>query len=179
MISSSVFIFRSLFSSQRTIKQGLLYSLIWPIVSKGYDHMVNREKEYETGYKMTIIMLINLLTALVYVCIYIHACMLSHSVVSNSVTPWTVAHQAPLSMEFFRQEYWSGLPFPPPGDLPNPGIKPTSPVSPELADGFFTTEPPGKPVKTPTPNSSNFDQWLKASFPYLEVHLSGDWRAWN
>ena len=43
-------------------------------------------------------------------------------------TPWTVAHQAPLSMGFSRQEYWSGLPFPPPGDLPNPGIKPASPV---------------------------------------------------
>ena len=44
------------------------------------------------------------------------------------VTPWTVARQAPLSMEFSRQEYWSGLPFPSPGDLPNPGIKPGSPA---------------------------------------------------
>ena len=43
-------------------------------------------------------------------------------------TPWTVAHQAPLSMEFSRQEYWSGLPFPSPGDLPNPGIEPSSPA---------------------------------------------------
>ena len=66
----------------------------------------------------------------------------SHEVVSNSfATPWTVAHQAPLPMGFFRQEYWSGLPFPSPGDLPNPGIKP---VFPALAGGFFTTEPPGK-----------------------------------
>jgi len=49
--------------------------------------------------------------------------------VSNSfATPWTVAHQAPLSMEFSRQEYWSGLPFPPPGDFPDPGIKPVSPA---------------------------------------------------
>ena len=48
------------------------------------------------------------------------------------VTPWTVSHQAPLSMEFSRQEYWSGLPFPIPGDLPNPKIEPTSPVSPAL-----------------------------------------------
>ena len=64
------------------------------------------------------------------------------------VTLWTVAHQAPLSMEFPRQEYWSGWPFPPPGDLPNPGVEPTSPVSPVspvLAGRFFTTEPPGKP----------------------------------
>ena len=52
------------------------------------------------------------------------------------------AHQAPLSMGFFRQEYWSGLPFPSPGDLANSGIEPTSPA---LADGFFTTEPPVKP----------------------------------
>ena len=52
--------------------------------------------------------------------------VLSHSVMFDSVTPWTVAHQAPLSMDFSRQEYWSGLPCPPPGDLPDPGIKPLS-----------------------------------------------------
>ena len=55
---------------------------------------------------------------------------------------WTVASQALLSMGFPRKEYWSGLPFPSPGDLPDPRIKPKSPV---LASGFFTTEPPGKP----------------------------------
>ena len=60
-------------------------------------------------------------------------------------TPWTVAHQAPLSMGFPRQEYWSGLPFPSPGYLPNLGIKPASPASPALAGRFFTTELPGKP----------------------------------
>ena len=54
--------------------------------------------------------------------------MLTHSVVSNSVTPWTVAHQAPLSMEFSWQEYWSGLPCPSPGYLSNPGIKLRSPA---------------------------------------------------
>ena len=57
------------------------------------------------------------------------------------VTPWTVAHQAPLSMEFSRQEHWDGSPFPPPGDLPNPGIKPMPPTSPALASRFFTTSP--------------------------------------
>ena len=57
-------------------------------------------------------------------------------------TPWIVAYQAPPSMGFARQEYWSGLPFPSPGDLPDPGIEPTSPA---LAGRFFTTEPPGKP----------------------------------
>ena len=54
-------------------------------------------------------------------------------------TPWTVARQAPLSMGFSRQEYWSGLPFPPPEDLPDPWIEPASPVSPALARRFFTT----------------------------------------
>ena len=49
-------------------------------------------------------------------------------------------------MEYISQEYWIGLPFPSPGDLPDPGIKPASPVSPALAGGFFTAEPPGKPV---------------------------------
>ena len=54
-------------------------------------------------------------------------------------TLWTVSHQAPLSVGFCRQEYWSGLPCPPPGDLPNPGIEPMSLMSPALAVGFFTT----------------------------------------
>ena len=58
----------------------------------------------------------------------------------DSATPWTVAHQAPLCMGFPRQEYWSGLPFPPPGHLPDPGIEPMSPAS---AGGFFTAEPLG------------------------------------
>ena len=58
---------------------------------------------------------------------------LSH--VQFFVTPWTVAHQSSLSMGFPRQEYWSGVQFPSPGDLPNPGIKPMSPI---LARGFFT-----------------------------------------
>ena len=57
-------------------------------------------------------------------------------------TPWTVAYQAPLSMGFSRQEYWSGLPFPSPGDLPNSGIEPKSPT---LEADTLTSEPPGKP----------------------------------
>ena len=56
--------------------------------------------------------------------------------------PWTVARQAPLSMGFFRQEYWSGLPCPPPGDLPDRRIEPTSLMSPESADGFFISSAP-------------------------------------
>ena len=57
-------------------------------------------------------------------------------------TPWTVAYQAPPSMGFSRQEYWSGLPFPSPGDLPDPGIKPGSP---SFQADALTSEPPGKP----------------------------------
>ena len=69
--------------------------------------------------------------------------MLSYfSRVQLFVTLWTVALQAPLSMGFPKQEYWRGLSFPSPGDLPNPGIEPTSSA---LAGGFIITEPPGKP----------------------------------
>ena len=63
---------------------------------------------------------------------------------SDSAILWAVAHHAPLSMEFSRQEYWSELPFPTPGDLPNPRIKSMSPASPVLAGRFFTTVSPGK-----------------------------------
>ena len=61
---------------------------------------------------------------------------------SDSVTPWTVAYQAPPSMGFSRQECWSGLPFPSPGDLPDPGIEPGSPT---LQADALPSEPPGKP----------------------------------
>ena len=64
---------------------------------------------------------------------------------SDSVTPRTVAHQAPMSMGFPRQEYWTGLPFPPPGDLPNPGIKLASLMSPTWQVGSLPLLPPGKP----------------------------------
>ena len=71
------------------------------------------------------------------------ACVLKHfSCVQLFATPWTAAHQAPLSMGFSRQEYWSGLPGPPPGDRPNSGIKPASLKSPALAGRFFTTNFP-------------------------------------
>ena len=71
------------------------------------------------------------------------ACIPSRSVMSDSTTPWTVAHQAPLSMGFPRQECWNEVSTP--GDLPNPGVKPKPPVSPLLAGRFFITAPPGKP----------------------------------
>ena len=68
------------------------------------------------------------------------------SVMSDSVTLWTVAHQAPLSMGFSRQEYWSGLPSPPSGHLPNPGIKPTSPAAPALQVDCLPLSHPGSPM---------------------------------
>ena len=74
------------------------------------------------------------------------ACVINHfSSVQLFATPWTIVSQAPLSMSFSRQEYWSGLPFPPPRDLPNPGIEPVSLRPPALAGRFFTTVSPGKP----------------------------------
>ena len=69
-------------------------------------------------------------------------------------TPWTVAHQAPPSMGFSRQEYWSELPFPSPGDLPDPGIEPRSPA---LQADALTSEPPGKP-------KGNYKQGEKTAF---------------
>ena len=76
------------------------------------------------------------------VCV-LSAQMLSH--VRVFATPWTVVRQAPLSMGFSRQGYWSGLPFPSTGDVPNPGTEPECPASLALAGGSFTTEPLGSP----------------------------------
>ena len=70
-------------------------------------------------------------------------CPNAYSVMSLYYPPWIIACKAPLSMGFSKQEYWSGLPLPPPGDLPDPGIKP---MSPTLAGIFFTAELPGKPA---------------------------------
>jgi len=72
--------------------------------------------------------------------LHVCTCVLSwFSCVLLFATPWIVAGQAPLSMGFFRQEYWSGLPCPLPGDLPHPGMEPASLTFPALAGGFFTT----------------------------------------
>ena len=79
-------------------------------------------------------------------------------------TPWTVARQAPLSMGFPRQEYWSGLPFPSPGDLPDPWTKPKSPT---VVGGFFTPELSGKPTRWSKPeylhephSKNSINTWL-------------------
>ena len=76
---------------------------------------------------------------LFYVCTYVCAQLLSRA---RFYDPMDYSHQAPLLVKFSRQEHWSRLPFPTPRDLPDPGIEP---VSPALAGGFFTAEPPGKP----------------------------------
>ena len=78
-------------------------------------------------------------------------------------SPWTVVNQAPLSMGFSRQDYWSGLLFPPSGDLPDPGIKPTSYVSPVLAGEFFTAETPGKPINFIRAHIFNLSKFITLS----------------
>ena len=95
-------------------------------------------------------------------CISVCLCMLSRfSCVWLFATPWTVAQQAPLSMGFPRQEYWRGLPFPPPGNLPNPGIEPVSPVALALAGRFFiswtTLEAPFELARP----SKKKEKWIK------------------
>ena len=89
----------------------------------------------------------------------------SLSCVQLFATPWTVARQAPLSMAFPKQESWSGLPFPSPGHLPHPGIKPASPA---LAGGFFTTEPPGKSI---------LKSLLKLGVVYSDYLSSSKWQV--
>ena len=88
------------------------------------------------------------------------------------VTPWTIACQAPLSLGFSRQEYWRGLPFPPPGDLPDPGIKPTSLVSPALAGGFFATSTTWKALPLLS-SHSRVSPSIHCSRPALLRDLSG------
>ena len=95
----------------------------------------------------------------------VHACVLSRfSCVQLFVTPWTVALQVPLSMGFFRQEYWSGLPCPPLGNLPNPGIVPTSPVAPAL-----------QAVSLPLSHWGSLtasDVGLKWLYPFIPISIS-------
>ena len=91
--------------------------------------------------RVTSLIILWIVSVMTHVCVC--AQLLKH--VQLFETPWTIACQAPLSMEFSRQEYWSGLPFPSPGDLPNPGIEPKSLVSPALVGDLFTTASPGKP----------------------------------
>ena len=92
----------------------------------------------------------------------LQACVFSHfSCVQLFVTPWTVTRRAPLSMGFSGQEDWSGLPCPPPGDLPDPGVKPASLESPALQADSLPAETPGKPNAGVT-----WEQLLNFSLPH-------------
>ena len=93
-------------------------------------------------------------------------------------TPWSVAWQTPLSMGFPGQEYWSGLPFPLLGNLPNPGIEP---MSPELAGGFFTAEAPGKPsfsrlglTKLRSLFQKSYSDWLDVYYVFPHIQYTSD-----
>ena len=104
------------------------------------------------------------------------------SVMSDSWrTPWTVAYQAPLSMGFSRQKYWSGLPFPSPGDLPNPGIKPGSPA---LQADALPSEPPGKPqwkricLQCRRYKRCRFNPWV-GTIPWRIVEIHSSILAWR
>ena len=104
--------------------------------------------------------------------------MKSLSHIRLSATPWTVAYQAPPLMGFSRQEYWSGLPFPSPGDLPDPGIEPRSPA---LEADALTSEPPGKPIQEGVPKSILTVQvwwvveWKPSGLPDGLLHLHWMW----
>ena len=101
-------------------------------------------------------------------CVNAHFCLCVLSCVRLFVAPWIVALQAHLSMEFSRQQYWSGLPFPPPEDLPNPGIEPVSLASPALADKFFTTS---------TTWESQYSERLQ--FDWIIPHLCKLWNCFK
>ena len=99
-----------------------------------------------------------------FVCVCV--CAQSLSCVQPFATPWTVVCQAPLCMGFSRQEYWNRLPFPPPGKLPDPGVEPECPVTPELAGRFFTTELPGL---------KSFRPWVKQTCAWISAPPLTDW----
>ena len=93
-----------------------------------------------------------------------------------SVTQWTIARQSPLSMGFSRQECWRGLPCPLPGDLPHPGIKPTSLVSPSLAGGFLTTKTTWEALFHLMANNNGEGNGIPLQYSCLESPVNG--RAW-
>ena len=109
-----------------------------------------------------------------------HAQLLSHFWLFT--TPWTVSRQAPLSIGFSRQEYWSGLPFLSPGYLPDPGIEPESLASSALAGRFFTTAPPGKPQYIHRHMYGNVHHPVVSTWVKLETFstsISVEWGRWT
>ena len=117
------------------------------------------------GKKLIASMISAMLNTYIYARVCVCVCVFSH--VWLFITPWTVAHQAPLSMGFSRQEYWSGLPCPPLGDFPNPGIEPRSPA---LQSDSLPSEPLGKPsgvLESGKHNRASFirTEWRRVSWP--------------
>ena len=96
------------------------------------------------------------------------------SLVWHFVIPWTVVHQAPLSMEFPRQEFWSWFPFPPPGDLPDPGVEPESLTSPALAGRFITTSTTWEALMKTSGNPKRRGLGCLQDFEHMAV-----WGAWQ
>ena len=97
--------------------------------------------------------------------------MHAQSYLTLFLASWPATHQIPLSMEFSRQEYWSGLSFPSPGDLPDPGMEPTTPMSRSLAGEFFTTASPGKPLMHTPERSPNYRRRVVVNFSFFESPL--------
>ena len=108
-----------------------------------------------------------------------HLCMCVLSRIQLFCDSWTVAHQASLSTGFSRQEYWMGLPFPPPGDLPDSATEPTSLVSPVLAGRFFTTAPRGKPthLENHKCTKSNCSAWPSPTSLYSAYHVAAQFHS--
>ena len=106
------------------------------------------------------------------VCVCVQAWAQSLSRVRLFVTPWIIACQAPLSMGFPREEYWSGLPFHSPGDLLDPGIES---VSPALVGKFFTTAPPGKPLISQNCDLNDSQGSQVESYRQTQERLRGGW----
>ena len=110
----------------------------------------------------------------IYLFTHISYCAtLSCSVMSNSATPWTIARQAPLSLKFSRQEYWSGLPGPPPGDRPNPGIKPRSPALQSYSFTLWAIRGARTFVTTFTQNHQVLN--LQTCHSIVQCRLRRDW----
>ena len=125
---------------QERVKSGKEAQVPWGDLRLGGERRAETSGPLFTGWSHSP----TFLAAIPIVCVYV--CAQSVNCVQFFATPWTVAGQVPLSLGFSRQECWSRLPCPLPGDLPDPGIEPMSPVVPTLAGGFFTTEAQGKPM---------------------------------
>ena len=130
-----------------TKQQQIFCFLIWELIVQVFNVIVTEQYIY---YMCIFIHMFSIKMFLNEKEIYrtaIRECVCTQTLQSclTFVTPWMVARQTPLSLGFSKQEYWSGLPFPPPGYFPDPGIEPMSPVSPALQVGSLPSEPVGKP----------------------------------